>query len=319
MFQEKIPALSARELYGAFKSFRTIGDARIETFTGCDGLDVYNPCVPFFWEGKEYIAGRVERRDSERSQVRFFVREGDVWKPAENTVVLPLQDPSAAIVDGKLVLSGVNVTWPEQPGGPVFWQTDFYVGSPFCLEKLTSGPKQMKDIRIVQLPDGRIAVASRPQGACMEKYGCIAKVGFTVVDSLNDLTAEAIENAPYLEKLFCDDEWGGANQLTVLKNGKIGVIGHKACRTYEADGQRLHYYGIAFAIDPDTRRITQDKMIISGDCFPAVDGKRKDLTDITFTAGIRRLGGGKARVYTGLNDTHVGSAVISDPFDCYEE
>ncbi len=319
MFQEKIPALSARELYGAFKSSRTIGDARIETFTGCDGLDVYNPCVPFFWEGKEYIAGRVERRDSERSQVRFFVREGDVWKPAENTVVLPLQDPSAAIVDGKLVLSGVNVTWPEQPGGPVFWQTDFYVGSPFCLEKLTSGPKQMKDIRIVQLPDGRIAVASRPQGACMEKYGCITKVGFTVVDSLNDLTAEAIENAPYLEKLFCDDEWGGANQLTVLKNGKIGVIGHKACRTYEADGQRLHYYGIAFAIDPDTRRITQDKMIISGDCFPAVDGKRKDLTDITFTAGIRRLGGGKARVYTGLNDTHVGSAVISDPFDCYEE
>ena len=192
-------------------------------------------------------------------------------------------------------------------------------GSPFHLEKLTSGPKQMKDIRIVQLPDGKIAVASRPQGASMEKYGCIAKIGFTVVDSLNDLTAEAIENAPYLEKLFCDDEWGGANQLMVLKNGKIGVIGHKAYRTYEADGQRLHYYGIAFAVDPQTRRVTQNTMIISGDCFPTVEGKRKDLTDITFTAGIRRLGGGKAEVYTGLNDTHVGYAVIPDPFDRYEE
>lgn len=319
MFQGKVPALPVREMYGQFSASRKVEGARIEKFEGCDGLDVYNPSVPFFWEGKEYIAGRVERRDSERSQVRFFTREGDSWKPAENTVVLPLQDPSVAFVDGKLVLSGVNVTWPEQPGGPVFWQTDFYVGSPFHLEKLTSGPKQMKDIRIVQLPDGKIAVASRPQGASMEKYGCIAKIGFTVVDSLNDLTAEAIENAPYLEKLFCDDEWGGANQLMVLKNGKIGVIGHKAYRTYEADGQRLHYYGIAFAVDPQTRRVTQNTMIISGDCFPTVEGKRKDLTDITFTAGIRRLGGGKAEVYTGLNDTHVGYAVIPDPFDRYEE
>lgn len=319
MLKDRIEAVSAHCLHAEFIKTRNVENARIEKFEGVDGLDVYNPSVPFVWEGKEYIAGRVERRDSERSQVRFFEHCGEEWKPAEGTAVLPLQDPFVTFIDGKLLLGGVNVTWPKNPGEGASWQTDFYIGSPFELKKVLSGPKQMKDIRIVQLPDGKIAVASRPQGASMEKYGCIAKIGFTVVDSLDALTPEIIENAPFIEQVFLNDEWGGANQLTVLKNGLIGVIGHKAYRTYEEDGQRLHYYGIAFAIDPKTRRLTQDKMIISGDCFPKVDGKRRDLCDITFTAGILRLGGGQARVFTGLNDTHVGSAMIPDPFEEFEK
>ena len=177
----------------------------------------------------------------------------------------------------------------------------------------------MKDVRLAELPDGKIAVCSRPQGASMEKYGCIAKIGFTVVNGLGELTADVIENAPFLEKMFKDDEWGGVNQLTVLKNGKLGAIGHKACRTYEADGQRLHYYGIAFAIDPVTCEITQNKMIVSRDRFPETEKKRFDLGDITFTSGVLRGEDGTARVFTGLNDAYVGSAVIPDPFAEYEK
>lgn len=262
MFEKTVPALSVRDMYEDFKVSGRVDNARVEKFAGAEGYDVYNPSVPFMWEGREYIAGRVEKRDTELSEVRFFVREGDVWRAAEGTVRLPLQDPFVTFVGGKLVLGGVNVTFPEVKGGDTCWQTDFYIGSPFGLEKFLEGPKQMKDVRLAELPDGKIAVCSRPQGASMEKYGCIAKIGFTVVNGLGELTADVIENAPFLEKMFKDDEWGGVNQLTVLKNGKLGAIGHKACRTYEADGQRLHYYGIAFAIDPVTREITQNKMIV---------------------------------------------------------
>ena len=33
------------------------------TFLGIDGFDVYNCSIPFRWEGKEYIYGRVEKRE----------------------------------------------------------------------------------------------------------------------------------------------------------------------------------------------------------------------------------------------------------------
>lgn len=319
MFEKTVPALSVRDMYEDFKVSGRVDNARVEKFAGAEGYDVYNPSVPFMWKGREYIAGRVEKRDTELSEVRFFVRDGDVWRAAEGTVRLPLQDPFVTFVGGKLVLGGVNVTFPEVEGGDTCWQTDFYIGSPFGLEKFLEGPKQMKDVRLAELPDGKIAVCSRPQGASMEKYGCIAKIGFTVVNGLGELTADVIENAPFLEKMFKDDEWGGVNQLTVLKNGKLGAIGHKACRTYEADGQRLHYYGIAFAIDPVTREITQNKMIVSRDRFPETEKKRFDLGDITFTSGVLRGEDGTARVFTGLNDAYVGSAVIPDPFAEYEK
>ena len=319
MFEKTVPALSVRDMYEDFKVSGRVDNARVEKFAGAEGYDVYNPSVPFMWEGREYIAGRVEKRDTELSEVRFFVRDGDVWRAAEGTVRLPLQDPFVTFVGGKLVLGGVNVTFPEVEGGDTCWQTDFYIGSPFGLEKFLEGPKQMKDVRLAELPDGKIAVCSRPQGASMEKYGCIAKIGFTVVNGLGELTADVIENAPFLEKMFKDDEWGGVNQLTVLKHGKLGAIGHKACRKYEADGQRLHYYGIAFAIDPVTREITQNKMIVSRDRFPETEKKRFDLGDITFTSGVLRGEDGTARVFTGLNDAYVGSAVIPDPFAEYEK
>ena len=179
----------------------------------------------------------------------------------------------------------------------------------------------MKDVRLVQLPDKRVAIFSRPQGGeIWEKFGAIARIGFTIVDSLTDVNPETIKNAPYLEGQFLDDEWGGSNQPIILKNGLIGVIGHKSYRTYTEDNeQRLHYYGMAFVVDPKTGMFSQNKMIISNNCFPQVEPKRPDLVDVTFTSGIIRNNDGTAYIYTGLSDSHVGEALIVDPFVEYEK
>ena len=32
-------------------------------FLGADGYDVYNPSIPFYWKGKRYIYGRIEKRE----------------------------------------------------------------------------------------------------------------------------------------------------------------------------------------------------------------------------------------------------------------
>lgn len=320
MLYNKVNAESAKEQYERFDR-STVLSSRVLEFKGVDDLDVYNPSIPFELNGKTYIAGRVEKRNEEFSKVKFFEKKDNYYELVESAD-LTLQDPFVTKIDNEIILGGVNVTWGNGKDIETTWKTDFYkVKSPTELVYITCGPSHMKDVRLVQLNDGKIAIFSRPQGGeIWEKFGAIARIGFTIVDSLNDVTPEVIKNAPYLEGQFLDDEWGGSNQPMILKNGLIGVIGHKSYRTYtENNEQRLHYYGMAFAIDPKTRKFTQNKIIISNNCFPQVEPKRQDLVDVTFTSGIIRNNDGTAYIYTGLSDSHVGEALIKDPFIEYEE
>ncbi|MHB8963483.1 MAG: DUF1861 family protein, partial [Saccharofermentanales bacterium] len=222
-----------------------VRNARIMKFTGVDGRDVYNPTIPFECCGMTVIGGRVEARHNEVSQTMFFRFENDAWHLIPDAPVLNLQDPFMTWINGDLIVGGVYVLWDGDR--LITYRTDFYKGkSIYDLELLTSGPEFMKDVRIVGLPDGRIALFSRPQGQkMMEKYGCIAKIGFTICDRLEDISPETIENAPHLEGHFVSTEWGGCNQLHVLKNGCIGVIGHKSYYDGAPDDMKIHYHGMA--------------------------------------------------------------------------
>lgn len=319
MLKADVQPISAKELYHQFKLSQKVECAETLPVEGLPGFDVYNPSVPFLSDGEWVIAGRVEKRDSEDSTVFFFREEGGVLYPIADAPRLKLQDPFVTIIAGEIVFGGVRVMWNN--GRIVSWVTDFYRGSSiYNLKYFTSGPDHMKDIRLLGMPDGRIAVCTRPQGdAVLKAYGCIAKIGFTVVDSLDQITSETIANAPVLHGHFLPQEWGGANQLHWLKNGLIGVIGHIAYMEHLENGEHeKHYYSSSFALDPATREMTATKVICSRDCFPPGEAKRPDLKDITFTGGIIRKDGGMAQIYTGLNDCQIGRAVIPDPFIEYE-
>lgn len=319
MLKANLQPVSVRELYKQFKQSTNIISSEILEFSGVCDKDVYNPTIPFVSNGKWVIGGRVENRDSEDSRVVFFAQKNRVFIPIEDAPCYELQDPFVTRINDAIIFGGVRVIWEK--GRIVNWVTDFYRGRSISeLTYFASGPMNMKDIRLVELPDGRIGVFSRPQGQNLwDNYGCIARIGFTIVDSLEEITPEIIEHAPMLTGHFLPEEWGGANQLLVLRNGLIGVIGHIAYRDFSAEGEEIkHYYSSVFAIDPDTRKMTPMKVICSRDCFPSGPAKRLDLQDITFTAGIIRNDNGTAAVYTGLNDCQVGRAVICDPLLEYE-
>lgn len=57
--------MSIRELREKFEQERAEKQEQgiLLTFEGVEGYDVYNTSVPFMYEGKEYIFGRVERRN----------------------------------------------------------------------------------------------------------------------------------------------------------------------------------------------------------------------------------------------------------------
>ncbi|GIQ62292.1 hypothetical protein PACILC2_08600 [Paenibacillus cisolokensis] len=288
------------------------GGAQKLKFAGVDGKDVYNIAAPFRDDGELVIAGRVESRDSEHSDVVFFTERDGVWVPREGAPVFRLQDPFHTVIGGNLVLGGVEV-FPD-PGRPgyLMWRTVFYRGSRIAeLERFFEGPDGMKDIRLVELADGSVGVFTRPQG---EKGGR-GKIGFVRIGSLEELTVKAIEEAPLLDAHFTDEEWGGANEAHLLAGGLIGVLGHIAC--YDDQGNR-HYYPIVFVYHPLTGERTALKMIAERADFVPGPSKRPDLEDVVFSGGLIRHGDGTATLYAGVGDAEAQRIEIRDPFAAFE-
>ena len=277
-------------------------------FSGFPEHDVYNVTAPFPWKEQTVIAGRVEKRNQELSEIVFFSEEEEgVWSPIEGAPTFPgLQDPCVTILDEKVILGGVRfpVTIGEDSKA---WQMEFYrEGLNGGFDKVLTGPPKMKDIRFLQLLDGRILVLTRPQG----ERGGRGRIGFCVVDSLIQARWETIENAPLFD--HCPEEqWVGANEAHLLTKNKIGVLGHLA--EFKEDGSR-RYRSMVFCIDLETGQSTETEVIAERSDFPAGDSKRPDLQDVIFSGGLLRLGRGQARLFAGLSDAEAGSLDLPDPF-----
>ena len=309
--------MDMREKKAAFEKSGKIAESALLTFKGVDGFDVYNCSIPFEWAGKRYIYGRVEKREEwARSWVRLFEKTGeDEYTAVPGSMIYQLEDPYIQFIGGELILGGTHVV--KEAGKIKSYCGYFYRG--VDLEDLfyfTTGPDRMKDIRLVPLRDGRIGVFSRPRGEEVErKYGSGSVIGFAIIDSLDGLTAEVIENAPAIGNLFGKGEWGGCNQCYLLKDGRIGVIGHKCYQEKDADGvDQSVYMNVAFIFDPETHEATEPEIIATAGSYPKAPAKKPNLKDCAFTSGIVLREDGKAELYSGVGDTHEGRAVIENPF-----
>jgi len=304
-----------REMKEAFERDlpKTIQSVKL-TFTGVDaGYDVYNCSIPFDWNGAKYIFGRVEPHDKwATSKVMLFRSNGrDQWSRVLEFGSLDLEDPYIAYVKGELIVGGTRV---QKVGGLVrSYRGDFYRDNgrgPLHLEYYTSGPYRMKDIRLVELKDGRIGVFSRPRGEAVKaKYGSEAVIGFTTIADLKELTPELIENAPVVEGILGKDEWGGCNQAYLQADGTILVAAHLCYQGESAvpDGPRRQIYcNAAFTLDPATRKATHIRIVATRKMYPACGPKVPHLDDCVFTSGFVFNADGTADIYTGLCDAAEG-------------
>jgi hypothetical protein len=290
-----------------------IKNAQKLSFTGVGDKDVYNISAPFEDREEWVIAGRVESRDSEHSEVYFFVEKDGKWRPRKGALVLELQDPFHTRIGQELVVGGVQIyPHPEQENA-LMWRTAFYKGKDIdSLKPFFVGPDGMKDLRLVELHDGQIGVFTRPQG----KKGGRGKIGFFQVSSLDELTKESVEAAPLFDQQFSDEEWGGANEAHLLKGGQIGVLGHIAC--YDQNQDR-HYYPMVFTLDPKTGERTDIELIAIRANFVPGPSKRPDLQDVVFSGGLVRHGDGTATLYAGISDAEAHRITIVDPFIRFEK
>lgn len=281
-------------------------------FSDVGNRDVYNITAPFLDEGEWVIAGRVEGRDTEHSVVQFFVERNGVWSPRPDSPTFVLQDPFVTRINAELIFGGVEIFPHLTISGALGWRTKFYRGANVReLRPFASGPDGMKDIRLVQMANGKIGVFTRPQG----EVGGRGKIGFIAVDDLKDVTPAVIAKAKLLEQ-FVDEEWGGANEVHLLSNGLLGVLGHIAC--FGEQGER-HYYAMVFCFNPLTFKASPLQIIATRSNFPPGEVKRPDLVDVIFSGGLHRLPNGQARFYAGVSDAEAHLITISDPFLKYEE
>ena len=66
-----------KEAKAQFEAHKHIYESSLIRFIGVDGFDVYNCSVPFIYNGKKHIYGRVEKREEwANSHVRLFVETG---------------------------------------------------------------------------------------------------------------------------------------------------------------------------------------------------------------------------------------------------
>ena len=303
-----------KELKEAFEANppKVIESAKL-TFRGVDdGYDVYNCSIPFTWGGVEYIFGRVEPHDKWASSVTMlFRRTGrDEWTRVLEFGKLELEDPYIQYIRGELIVGGTRVM--KVSGRVATYRGAFYRDNkrgPMHLEYFTTGPERMKDIRLVELKDGRIGVFSRPRGEDVrKKYGSESVIGFTTVKDLDELTPEVIEKAPVIEGVFGKDEWGGCNQAYLMEDGRILVAGHLCFSGTKASNglNRGVYCNASFLFDPATHKATRIRIVATRMMYPEQGPKVPHLDDCVFTSGFVFNDDGTCDVYTGLCDSAEG-------------
>ncbi len=300
-----------------FEKTHKPGESALLTFTGVDGYDVYNCSIPFESQGETYLYGRVEKRKEwARSHVRLFRRAGqDLYQAVPDSFAYPLEDPYISFIGGQLTMGGTHVV---REGGEIArLYAYFYQGSdPRSLDYFTTGPVNMKDIRLVEMKDG-IGVFSRPRGPeVLAKYQSESVVGFTAIRKLSELIPSVIESAPVIPNMFAPGEWGGCNQCYPLDSGLIGIIGHKSYGKKADDGLTLAVYvNASFVFDPKSHSVVDEKILATRSSYPAAPCKKPELADCAFTSGIVPRSDGRFDLYSGLGDACEGRTVIDDPFE----
>ncbi len=302
----------------AFEQQARPEESALLRFEGVEGYDLYNCSIPFTKDGQGYVYGRVEKREEwARSWVRLFRQVGpDHYQVLPQSMIYQLEDPFISLIQGELVLGGTHVMKTPTSYGPLFGY--FYRGLDLeDMRYFATGPTDMKDIRLVMLKDGGIGVFSRPRGEEVQKlHGSESVVGFARINSLDQLTAQVIEEAKIIDNMFAHHEWGGCNQCYLLDSGLIGIIGHKSYPDKTAQGEELSVYtNVAFVFDPEHNRVVHEKIIATRGSFPQAVAKVPKLVDCAFASGIRMRDDGKADLYSGLGDTHQGRVVIDYPFE----
>ncbi|CAD2222580.1 hypothetical protein AGDE_05663 [Angomonas deanei] len=297
-----------------FEKEKVLQETALLKFKGIDGFVAYNCSVPFTINGKRHLYGRVERvTEWVNSYSRLFVETGkDEFTLVPHAMSYQLEDPFVVKIKGEMLFGGVHVIKNKDKVCDYF--CDFYRGTPGDLRYFTAGPTKMKDIRLVELADGRIGIFSH------HKTSTTCITGFITINSLDELSKEVIDAAVPIDHTLFGDAWGGVNQPYLLSTGKIGCISHHGYVDKDENGGIINVYcNTSFVYEPSTNKVYAYKILGTKNCYPECEPKIPRLCDCAFVSGITMRPDGKCDLYSGVGDVAEGRMVIDYPFEGHGE
>lgn len=303
---------------------------KVISVQGIGAKDGYNPAF-YQDENGQVLAFRCEARSSNsadpvsyRPSIAFARPDKrGIWRLAKDIESFGMmEDPFLFYVgepgDKQLIFGGV---WVRNMHGAIVPRTEFYRGS--SLEKLERIPfaviDNMKDVRFLQLPDGRLLICRRPWG---DKY-MRGRIALHVIDSLDDLVDLDKVELPLLALLdSCREEsdWVGVNNMYLVAdkagNACVGLLGHVAFQDTEGD---LHYAACTYTIplsDLLSSKLHKacPQIIATRGCFEDGPAKAENLHDVVFPGSLQHLDSDRYRLWAGLSDARIGCIDLADPF-----
>jgi hypothetical protein len=329
-------------------SKKPLPEGKLYSFKNIGEKLTYNPSVPFIIFSASlnkkirvmYV--RIESLDSnwldpttpyDSKAILFYEAQDGIWKKATEEVVGAtsglifdnMEDPFVSFIHGEIVFGGVVMEFPKEnmrkekisvnaeahfdyTKADVIVTTQFYRGKTIGELKHFSTIRDMKDIRLGELSDGSILVATRPQGG----EAGIGSIGVVRIKSLDELNQETIDKAILIKDLASSDIKLGA--LAIYSEGNILAV-----TAYADENKIWHYFATVFKIfNPytfESEGVMHSPMEVIAwrKNWPEGPSKRLQTKDVIFPSGIIEKDGSKYLI-TGLSDAQIGEIKIPDPF-----
>ncbi len=273
--------------------------------------NIYNCSRPFKIGNQLFILARIENIKTFTSQIGLFVVENNILKRIDWQIYPPdleLEDPFITFINDEIIFGAVQVL-DKASDNEWTIKTIFYKGKDiFNLEKFAEGPSMMKDIRLVDLHNGKIGVFTRPKGGQFLN----GRICYVEINDLEELNLyQTYDNAKLINLPISDKEWVGANDIYYFGDKKLGVLGHLA--RFD-DNINLIYSAISFNFNPNEFSVDNFKIIARRRDFPYGNTKNDKTKDVVFPGGLV-FQNDDVYLYCGLSDAEIGRIRINNPFE----
>ena len=296
-----------------------------------EGMIAYNPSRPIEYtdeKGRDYNIMYARHEPETNHLGNSFIKPylydiNDINQPLEQYnggIEIRGEDPAITRIQHRLangaftnlwVLSCVHIDMnPELTGKVNSIHTEFYAGEYLSkMDKIAEGPKNMKDIRLVQRRDSsEIDIYGRPQTQSFS-----GNVTHTVVSGITELYPDKIAAAAYIDDNLYkigSGEWGGINDGISLGDGRVLLLAHRAMCVGGENGLDRKYTGELLMHDLNKQTIHKLGDLALADDFSRDRFIKENLggglRDVVFPGGFRISNGRLTQMSCGVSDGSIG-------------
>lgn len=258
---------------------------------------------PFDIFNETHMIAAVKDSTYESKLVLLKKDTGFLYHIEKELPIVNVLYPHITLLNGMIALEGILSIDSNNK------QVCLYVGESLdTLELKLVLPSFITGMRIVEY-NNRIHAFFTVKGGQYEH----GKIAYQSYASLDDMKRSTFNNIQVFSNHFIRGEFGGVNDIHILRNGLFGIIGHAAY--VDHDGFK-HSYPIAFGFNIENHKSTKLKVLLEKSSLN-IKIPKQHFNDSMFISGLNRGANNRANLIVET-DHKIFSIIIDDPFIEFE-